>query len=462
MSVDRRAMFAGKMGPRPVSTMTDGDRELQRRARKRLRELEATDPLSGLDLRSLLAEHGIARRTFLKWVSATTAMLTLPPLFEPLVAQAAEVMNRVPVIWIEGQSCRGNSEAFLRADAPTVDELLFQVISLEFHQLVMAASGFQLEQRKAEAMKANYGKYILIVEGSIPTGYNGGFSTTGAAGTPFIDEVRQLSQGAAAVIAVGACATSAALPAADPNPTGALSTQEVITNKPIVNIPACPMNPANFVGTLLHFTLTGQLPALDSQLRPQWAFGSLIHDNCPRRAHFDAGEYVVQWGDEGAQNNFCLYKMGCKGPMSNNNCPSVQYNGGTSWPIRAGHGCIGCSEVDFWDRYAYERPLATANVNAPGLFGWGVENSVDKFGLGLLTIVGAGIAAHAVVSGVLHHRHERKPEMLPAEPPPSTWMPGPRYPRSEPTEPATPKSPPPESEPEPGGAGSEPEPGGES
>jgi len=449
--IDRRALFASKMGPHPVPTMTDGDRVLRRRARKRLRELEAAEPLSGLDLRSLLAEHGIGRRTFLQWVSATTAMLALPPLFEPMVARAAEVMNRVPVIWIEGQSCRGNSEAFLRADAPTVDELLFEVISLEYHQLIMAASGFQLAQRKAEAIKANYGKYILVVEGSTPTGYNGGFSTTGAAGTPFIDEVRQVSAGAAAVIAVGACATSAALPAADPNPTGALSTQEVITDKPIVNIPACPMNPVNFVGTLLHFTLTGQLPALDSQLRPTWAFGNLIHDNCSRRAHFDAGEYVEQWGDAGAQNNFCLYKMGCKGPMTSNNCGLVLYNGETSWPIGAGHGCIGCSEVDFWDRYAYERPLADANVNAPGLFGWGVENSVDKFGLGLLTLVGVGITAHAVGSVVAHQRNRAThPAMVPGGPPPGT-APGAPAAESASTEATTPKPRTTESEAKPSG-----------
>lgn len=445
--MDRRALFAAKMGPRPLLTMTDGDRALRRKARERLAELEAKDPLGGLDLRSLLAEHGIGRRAFLQWVSATTAMLTLPPLFEPMVAHAAEVMNRVPVIWTEGQSCRGNSEAFLRSAAPTVDELLFQTISLEYHQLIMAAAGFQADARKAEAVKANYGKYILVVEGSIPTGYNGGFSTTGAAGTPFIDEVRTLSKGAAAVIAVGACATSAALPAADPNPTGALSTQEVISGKPIVNIPACPMNPINFVGTLIHFTLTGQLPALDSQLRPVWAFGALIHDNCERRAHFDAGEYVQEWGDEGAKNNFCLYKMGCKGPMTSNNCGVVLYNEGTSWPVGAGHGCIGCSEVNFWDRYAYERPLATANVNAPGLFGWGVENSVDKFGLGLLTVVGAGIAAHAIASGVSHYRRRGTyPAMVPTEPPPATAPPEGQASPGAPAEP-----PPAESEPEEGG-----------
>ncbi len=403
MSIDRRALFARSMGPRPVPAESAVARRTRREYRERLRELEAKDPLGGLDLRSLLAEHGIGRRAFLQWVSATTAMLTLPPLLEPMVARAAEVLNRVPVLWIEGQSCRGNSEAFLRTAAPTVDELLFQTISLEYHQLIMAASGFQADARKQQGAKANWGKYILVVEGSIPTGYGGGFSTTGAAGTPFIDEVRQYSKGAAAVIAVGSCATYATLPAADPNPTGALSVQDVVKGKPIVNLPACPINPVNFVGTLIHFTLTGQLPALDSLLRPKWAFGNLIHDNCERRAHFDAGEYVQAWGDDGARNNFCLYKMGCKGPMTSNNCGLVQYNEGTSWPIGVGHGCIGCSEPDFWDKYAYERPLSTANIGAPGLFGWGVEGSVDRLGLGLLTIVGAGIAAHAAASAVANY-----------------------------------------------------------
>ena len=414
--MDRRALFAKSMGPRPVSALTEVDSKKCRGYARRLRELEAQEPLGGLDLRSLLAEHEIGRRAFLEWASGLTAMLALSPLYEPMVARAAEVMNRLPVIWIEGQSCRGNSEALLRSEAPTIDELLFETISLEFHQLIMAASGFQADQRKAEAVKANYGKYVLIVEGAIPTGAGGGYSTTGARGTPFIEEVKQLSKGAAVVIAVGSCATYAALPEADPNPTQAVSVQDVVTNKPLINLPACPINPINFVGTLVHFTLTGQLPALDSQLRPKWAFGALIHDNCSRRAHFDAGEYVEQWGDTGAKNGFCLYKMGCKGPMTSNNCGTVLYNGGTSWPIGAGHGCIGCSEDDFWDRYAYERPLAQANVNAPGLFGWGVENSVDKFGLGLLTLTAAGIAAHAIASAVAHvHNRGAQPAMVPGE-----------------------------------------------
>jgi quinone-reactive Ni/Fe-hydrogenase small subunit len=272
------------------------------------------------------------------------------------------------------------------------------VISLEYADVLMAAAGFQAEQRLQDTIKAYRGKYILIVEGSIPQGLNGAYGTIGPSGTTFLERVKQTADGAAAVIAVGACAFYGGVGGANPNPTGAVGVADVVKGKPIVNIPACPMNPANLMGTIIHYALTGNVPSLDNLLRPTFAFGYRIHDNCERRAHFDAGEYVQQWGDLGARNNFCLYKMGCKGPMTYNNCSIIRYNEATNWPIGAGHGCIGCSELAFWDRYAFERPLANADISAPGLFGLGVEGSVDRFGVGLLTAAAAGIGLHAVLT----------------------------------------------------------------
>jgi quinone-reactive Ni/Fe-hydrogenase small subunit len=278
------------------------------------------------------------------------------------------------------------------------------VISLEYADVLMAASGFQAEQRLQDTIKAYRGKYILIVEGSIPRGLNGAYGTIGPSGTTFLERVQQTADGAAAVIAVGACAFYGGVGGANPNPTGAVGVADVVKGKPIVNIPACPINPANLMGTIIHYALTGNVPSLDNQLRPTFAFGYRIHDNCERRAHFDAGEYVQQWGDIGARNNFCLYKMGCKGPMTYNNCSIIRYNEATNWPIGAGHGCIGCSEVDFWDRFAFERPIASADISAPGLFGLGVEGSVDRFGVGLLTAATAGIGLHAVLSAAGRRR----------------------------------------------------------
>lgn len=371
--------------------------QLFERCRTHLAELRERPPVNRLDFEALLEDEGMERRDFMKWVSAVTAMLMLPPMFSPLVAEAAELMNRLPVVWLEFQDCAGNSEALLRSDGPKIDEIVLDIISLEFHETLMAASGHQAEKQLEEAIEHFKGNYLLFVEGSIPVGAGKEWCTIGASGENFLDHLTRVSHDAAAVVAVGSCATYGGIPAAAPNPTGAVGVMDVVKGKPVINIPACPANPANMVGVVLHYALTGQIPELDSLLRPKFAFGYRIHDNCERRAHFDAGEYVEKWGDEGAKNNFCLYKMGCKGPMTFNNCSIVRYNEGVNWPIGVGRGCIGCSEPDFWDKYAYERPMTNAHIKAPA---GGVEKSVDEFGLGLLTAAGVGIGIHAIASAV--------------------------------------------------------------
>ncbi|QKF59057.1 hydrogenase small subunit [Aliarcobacter lanthieri] len=365
------------------------------KAKNRLKSLREEQPLKDIDMMDVIESEGINRRDFMKWVSATTATLMLPHMFAPLVAEATELMNRVPVIWIELQDCAGNSEALLRSSAPTVDDLLFDVLSLEFHEALQACAGHDADKQLEEAVEHFKGKYLLFVEGAIPMANSGQYGTIGASGETFHEHLMRMSKDAAAIVAVGTCATFGGVPAAAPNPTGAVGVMDLVKGKPIINIPACPANPANMVGVILHYVLTGQIPELDSLLRPKFAFGYRIHDNCERRAHFDAGEFVEEWGDEGAKNNWCLYKVGCKGPMTFNNCSIIRYNEGTNWPIGVGRGCIGCSEPDFWDKYAYERPMATARIKAPT---GGVEKTVDEFGLGLLTATAVGIGVHAVAS----------------------------------------------------------------
>ena len=367
------------------------------KSKARLKSLREQKPLRDIDMMEVIETEGVNRRDFMKWVSATTATLMLPPMFAPLVAEATELMNRVPVIWIELQDCAGNTEALLRSSAPTVDDLLFDVLSLEFHHALMACAGNDAEHQLDDAVEHFKGKYLLFVEGSIPTAMNGNYGTIGPSGETFQEHLARLSKDAAAVVAVGTCATFGGVPAASPTPTGAVGVMDLVKGKPIVNIPACPANPANMVGVVLHYVLTGQVPELDSLLRPKFAFGYRIHDNCERRAHFDAGEFVEEWGDEGAKNNWCLYKVGCKGPMTFNNCSIIRYNDGANWPVGVGRGCIGCSEPDFWDKYAYERPMATARIKAPT---GGVEKTVDEFGLGLLTATAVGIGVHAIASVV--------------------------------------------------------------
>ena len=416
--MDRRALLTGDLGldraknwSTPASQVVDDT--FRRQCEERLADLRAMEPMPGFDLRGLFARNHLSRRRFLQWSAGMAAALSLPVAFGTKIAEAAELVGRIPVIWIEGQSCTGNTEAFLRAASPTASELILQSLALQYHDTIMAGAGFQAEATLAAAAKQYAGKYVLVIEGSIPTGANGVYATNGAQAQKFVDRVKELSANAAAVIAAGSCASFGGIPAASPNPTGATRVSDVVSGVPVINIPACPMNPDNFVGTILHFVLTGQWPATDSLLRPTWAFGTLIHNNCPRRAHFDAGEYVQNWGDEAAQSNFCLYKMGCKGPYTSNNCPSIGYNENTSWPIRAGHGCIGCSQPAFWDELAFERPLAS-QVHGPGLFGLGLQNSVDKFGAGLVAVAGVGVAVHAVASGIAR-RDARRSESVDVE-----------------------------------------------
>jgi quinone-reactive Ni/Fe-hydrogenase small subunit len=295
--------------------------------------------------------------------------------------------------------CTGCSESLLRTAEPTIDSLIFDYISLEYHETLMAAAGWQAEENLENAIEKYKGRYILMVEGGIPTGNAGSFLTIGGHGKKGIDIAKDAASSAAAIFAIGTCSSFGGVQAAVPNPTGAVGLSKV-TNKPVINVPGCPPSEKNIVGTLLHYLLYGTLPALDAYNRPKWAYRLRIHDLCERRGHFDAGEFVEQYGDDGAKDGYCLYKVGCKGPYTFNNCSKNKFNQGTSWPVQAGFGCMGCSEPDFWDTMGVVgEPLSNKLYNTV-FDGLGADATADKIGLGLLTATAVGIAAHAAISTV--------------------------------------------------------------
>lgn len=299
-------------------------------------------------IEKVIKENGFSRRDFMQWAGMVTAMLSLPSTFTPLMAEAVKVADRLPIIWLHMAECTGCSESLLRSANPSIDSLIFDYISLEYHETLMAASGWQAEQNLENAMHKYKGRYILMVEGGIPTGNEGSFLTIGGHGKKGKDIAIDAANDAAAIFAIGTCSSFGGVQAAAPNPTGAVPLSEV-TNKTVINVPGCPPSEKNIVGTLLHYLLYGTLPALDVFNRPKWAYRLRIHDLCERRGHFDAGEFVQQFGDEGAKDGYCLYKVGCKGPYTFNNCSKQKFNQGTSWPVQTGFGCMGCSEPDFWD-----------------------------------------------------------------------------------------------------------------
>ena len=295
-----------------------------------------------------LERKGISRRKFMKYCTALTATMGLSAAYVPKVAQVfASPQQRATVIWLHFGECTGCSESVLRTIYPYVDEFVLEIVNLAYHETIMAAAGQQAEEQLQASVKKYDGKFICVVEGSVATKFNGGYGRIG--GRPFLDIAKEVCPKAAAVIAIGSCACFGGIPAAKPNPGGYKGVGEAVGLK-TVNLAGCPPNPNNFVGTVMNYLLLGKLPALDELGRPLFAYGKTIHDQCPRRSHFENDEFVEEFGSEEAEQGYCLYKLGCRGPETYNNCPIIKFNDGTNWPIGAGHPCIGCSQPNFWDK----------------------------------------------------------------------------------------------------------------
>jgi hydrogenase small subunit len=302
-----------------------------------------------------LLTQGVSRRGFLKFCSATASLMALPPSAVGQVAEALAAARRPSVIWLSFQECTGCTESLTRSHAPTVESLIFEAISLDYHHTLQAAAGTGAEAARMAAMEESPGEYLLVVDGSIPLG-NPAYSTI--AGVSNLDMLKETAANAAAIIAVGTCAAFGGIPHAIPNPTGAVPVSDIIKDKPIINISGCPPIPVVITGVLSYFLTFGTIPELDALGRPAAFFGQNVHDRCYRRPFYERGQFAHTFDDEGARKGWCLYELGCKGPTTYNACATLGWNEGTSFPIAAGHGCLGCAEPDFWDKGSFYTPIA--------------------------------------------------------------------------------------------------------
>jgi hydrogenase small subunit len=307
---------------------------------------------------------GVTRRQILKFCAGVASTMGLSQLAGVEMAEAAANPNRPPVIWLSGQECTGCTESLLRAYHPTLETLILDLISLDYHYVLCAGAGQQATDYKHRIMEERRGEYILVTEGGTPMKDGGIYAKSG--GHKHVDLVREAADGAAAIIAIGSCASWGGVQSAGPNPTGAVGTHEVVPDKTVINIPGCPPNPYNFLSTVLHLLTFGRPPALDAENRPRFAYGRLIHENCERRPHFDAGRFALEFGDEGHRQGFCLYKIGCKGPETYANCPAIGFGdaGEGNWPVGQGAPCFGCTEKGV----GFDKPvhaLATLRTQTP-------------------------------------------------------------------------------------------------
>ena len=346
-----------------------------------------------------LGRRGISRRDFIEFCGQMAAVLGLSSLAAPRIAEAMESLKRPSVIWLQLQECTGCVESVIRTSDPTIGNLVLDVVSLDFMDTLMAAAGSHAEQALATAHKDNAGKYLLVVTGSVPTKEDGIYTMIG--GRTARQLLEETAKDAAAVIAVGACAHWGSVQASKPNPTGAVGVSDIVKDKPVLNIAGCPPIADVITATVVHFLTFGRLPETDADGRPLFAYGNRIHDQCPRRAHYDAGQFVREFDDAGAREGWCLYEVGCKGPATFSPCPIFMWNSHTDFPIGAGHPCLGCTERNFWDTMSpfYNR--------LPNVAGVGVEHTADILGAALAVGAAAGVAAHAAATGIYQIRSRR-------------------------------------------------------
>ncbi|WP_071459224.1 hydrogenase small subunit [Bacillus massilinigeriensis] len=252
-------------------------------------------------------------------------------------------VQKLPVIWISALECTGCKEALIRTEYPSPSSTLMDFFSFEYSELLSAASGQQIENHKKSIMKAFAGEYILIVEGSVPL--NSEYLLV--AGKSVREELRYAAFHAKAVLAVGSCSSWGGLPQASPNPTGSEDISALVPDHtPLALIPGCPPIPEVITGTLLYLYLHGQLPELDKKQRPKMFYQTTVHMTCHRKHYFDKKLFAESFEDEGAKKDYCLLKLGCKGPSAFNACESL----GIDRCIKAGIPCMACSEKGFWDK----------------------------------------------------------------------------------------------------------------
>jgi hydrogenase small subunit len=329
-------------------------------------------------LHELLAVRGVSRRDFLKYCGSVAAVLGLSETMAPRIAAALEGAPKLlPALWINGGSCTGCTESMAQAETPDVATIVLDYLAFDYFETIMAAAGHEAEANIDKTVEA--GGYIVVYEGSVMTGFDGWAMTAGGVeeenkGTAILEKV---ASNALAVIAVGSCAVDGGWVKAHPNPAGATGVQAWLSKKgiktPVVNLPTCPVNPewviamvvqlllvadrdvAKFVELTDWVTRTYRDNVTDLNvdlLMPNLLFGQSIHDNCPRRGHFENGEFVTELGSREEALGYCLYKVGCKGPQTFTQCPVTRWNSRVSWCVESGSPCIGCGGLNWVDNNA--------------------------------------------------------------------------------------------------------------
>jgi hydrogenase small subunit len=276
------------------------------------------------------------------------------------------------VIWMTtGLSCDGDSVAMTSATNPSLEDIVQGVIPgmprVVVHNPVLAfENGEEFMRAWYDAEEGRLDPFVLVLEGSVPNeqingdGYWAAMGTNPSTGQPITTNewIDRLAPKAAAVVAVGTCATYGGIPAMRNNPTGAMGLADYLGWKwrskaglPVINIPGCPAQPDNTTEVLMYlvFHLAGMAPPppLDEQLRPKWLFERTVREGCNRAGFTEQGNFATEYGSD----HRCLVKLGCKGPVVKCNVPIRGWVNGIGGCPNVGGICMACTMPGFPDKY---------------------------------------------------------------------------------------------------------------
>ena len=287
------------------------------------------------------------------------------------ITQRPPAVKDVHIVWITaGLGCDGDSVSITAATQPSVEDVVLGAIpglpKVHLHNPVLAYEvGDDFMKYFYQAEQGLIDPFVLVVEGSIPNenlsgeGYWAAMGTDALSGQPIktTEWIDRLAPKALAVVAIGTCATYGGIHSMQGNPTGCMGLADYLgwdwkssAGIPIVNVPGCPVQPDNFMETVLYllYVAAGLAPMipLDEAGRPTWLFGQTVHDGCDRGSHYEQGEFADEYGSPK-----CLVKLGCWGPVVNCNVPKRGWMAGIGGCPNVGGICIGCTMPGFPDKF---------------------------------------------------------------------------------------------------------------
>jgi hydrogenase small subunit len=306
--------------------------------------------------------------------------------------QRPPAVKDVHIVWITaGLSCDGDTVSITAATQPSVEDVVLGAIpglpKVHLHNPVLAYEvGDDFMKYFYQAEQGLIDPFVLVVEGSIPNeaikaeGYWAAMGNDPMTNQPIptCDWIDRLAPKALAVVAIGTCATYGGIHAMAGNPTGAMGLADYLgwdfktpAGLPIINVPGCPVQPDNFMETVLYllYQAAGLAPMipLDDQLRPTWLFGKTVHEGCDRAGYYEQADFATEYGSPK-----CIVKLGCWGPVVNCNVTKRGWMAGIGGCPNVGGICIGCTMPGFPDKFMPfmdEPPGAKLSAGAVGIYG---------------------------------------------------------------------------------------------